>query len=160
MPIVISDKGEQHRGKDCFHTESLQILSGLNLIRKLIRKDCRKLLSVEEGCPGHKHTDGAAYQHAVAHSLLCSALLSRPHILCDKGGHGLHQRSRNQHHNGGELIGYPVSTGGRQLNLRSASHPIDKCHQKQEGNLSQQLLKCNWKSQCNNLFHLRGETYL
>lgn len=115
--------------------KSLEILKSLLDDRPIRGEEPCKQVPLGHDQSKHHTAKGKAHTDSRIHGLLCPFGVSCSHILGNKGSHGLHKRTGDQHGEVYDFAGDPVAGGGIQ------SQPVDKSTQGQEGNLCQALLQ-------------------
>ena len=145
ITVEIADHAEQNSGQDCFRRKSFQVSKAVLDNLCVGRENTGQQVTLPQNeckyTAAECKTDSDTGQHCLTGTLWITCA----YILCDKGSHGLHQGTWDQHGKVDDLAGNAIPGGGSQ------SQTVDKGTECQKGNLGQAFLQCQWQTDAQEL---------
>ena len=133
--IEKSDEAEQETGQQAVNRVRLQVIGGCRDDSRIVREYGSHQIPSPEGNRKHHNRQSGRNPDRIQQSLSCTPILSGSDILCGKGSHRLHKRSRDQHNKSAYLLG--DTDAGR----RSQTKAVDNRLQHKERDSHKKVLE-------------------
>ena len=135
VAVEVAHHTEQDGGHDGLRREALQVRKALLHDLCVGREDTGQQVPPEQDEHEHDAPEGQTDADPRQYGLFGPRLLACAHVLGDEGGHGLHQRTGDEHGEVDDLAGDAVTGGGDQ------TQAVDEGAERQKGQLGQTLLQ-------------------